>query len=689
MINKFNNDRFKICNLIKSKISKLKDKELLGEDLIVQGVQFSRWLVAYLTGGDFNIEQLSFVKVNINTNNNISHSKINNVGHSFKNNFHQYECKFSIDLDNINITKSILEEFIDVDTSYNYLQVAYSPSKNMLFFSSEFIKFLKTSTIEIPKKDYSFDNFISNQKIVHDFKTLKYDKEKDFMRVSLLLLGRDDWNRADKNFYLNIYDKFSYTDLSTFTINRLYISKPNKENLKYLEDNSYFEIQNDQLAINYSNKSHPLISKSRFYKMSKLAQQFILRNTNFFIEGSPEAQNKKSVLAFSNLIYIGNRKEYLSKDLINNLIKKDFNEEKLLKLSQFMKEHSALAKVNSHLIKQGWSIQNLIDFINRLSTERLSIIGFIENYPDLELPKPKNTIEVVESVKKLVDEFWTKRRKGERILVTPLNLDGFPMKDSFKELTTTVDLELEGEEMIHCVGGYSDSINEKHRIFNITIDNKKSTAELIRVRGLWTVKQHRGIQNSEPSDKNKNALKDLCEWTRIENRKKVKTKQTSDDTNFYEVANTTYTFNIQKVQSRMRESFNLEQFLDRSYYSSTTLSECIDELTIIPSGSLPPYLSFIKQSLDDLQRFIIQVKKSQFKDREKYKDLGFVWNPVKKIWWTANTMEEYQNTLGQLELTVHYNQSKFAQELINDLKEYSNDGKRLSRKQRNLIEELF
>jgi len=73
-----------------------------------------------------------------------------------------------------------------------------------------------------------------------------------------------------------------------------------------------------------------------------------------------------------------------------------------------------------------------------------------------------------------------------------------------KAITSTKELQQEGQERLHCVGSYSRVCVLGHsRIFGVTNDTERATVEITfdATKKQWTVSQVRGIENSEVSKK--------------------------------------------------------------------------------------------------------------------------------------------------------------------------------------------
>jgi len=108
----------------------------------------------------------------------------------------------------------------------------------------------------------------------------------------------------------------------------------------------------------------------------------------------------------------------------------------------------------------------------------------------------------IESPRDLIDAFTNSLQKAYYLrLVEPLNLD----LEGVRELLTRADLNIEGREQGHCVGGYSSSLSTgESRIFAIRVGNNASTIEVGVNEGLAHayIRQHRGRFNGAPASEN-------------------------------------------------------------------------------------------------------------------------------------------------------------------------------------------
>jgi len=97
------------------------------------------------------------------------------------------------------------------------------------------------------------------------------------------------------------------------------------------------------------------------------------------------------------------------------------------------------------------------------------------------------------------DAFIEFVNSADQKLCQPLD-HGFSMEGvSFKELTTSTELKLEGESLSHCVWGYAYKVKNGHcRIFSLSDGENRSTLEYCHKSNK--ILQHRSKFNSNPSE---------------------------------------------------------------------------------------------------------------------------------------------------------------------------------------------
>lgn len=184
------------------------------------------------------------------------------------------------------------------------------------------------------------------------------------------------------------------------------------------------------------------------------------------------------------------------------LLKRTFDENKLLGLRDFMKSHVRLKRsISDYSRLYNWTPKQCIEFISRVkNSDDQTFVGFVESFIVDTLEDQQWAPKMVYNY--LYQQYLESRRKRDRVLIESLNLDGFKYREWVLELDSTLKLEIEGEQMSHCVGGYTGSIKEgRSRIFSINFKGRRSTLEISVPRSAkngWKVRQHRAKHNKNP-----------------------------------------------------------------------------------------------------------------------------------------------------------------------------------------------
>jgi hypothetical protein len=199
----------------------------------------------------------------------------------------------------------------------------------------------------------------------------------------------------------------------------------------------------------------------------------------------------------------------------------DFTDKHLEEIHRFINEHRGLAGVlfKSGNVQEQYNNIKLIKSITK--QEGQWIIGVLET---LGCDINSQTKITKEWVMGLVEK---EKQRMSTPLVDPINLSGFKYKKYVTELTTPLELRVEGEKMGHCVGGYSGDIKRGgSRIFHIEVDGIGSTLQ-ISLKGDnypgsvnydkvgCSISQHYGrypekVGNQTPTNKNRGIAFKLC-----------------------------------------------------------------------------------------------------------------------------------------------------------------------------------
>jgi hypothetical protein len=218
-------------------------------------------------------------------------------------------------------------------------------------------------------------------------------------------------------------------------------------------------------------------------------------------------------------------RSYPAKCLLVNddYYKCDFTQKHLEEIERFFSEHRRLCGLFSRLnLQEQYQKMSMLKALSNKEGEW--VIGVLEN---VSLESQMINIEITkEWVQGLIEK--EKERMGKP-LCEAYDLSEFKYKDCVKELTSPLDLKVEGSVMGHCVGGYSYSIEKGlSRIFHIEVDgigstleigiNKNPSLEYSVKEGsderFFSVKQHYGRYpekgNLRPTNKNRGVAFKLC-----------------------------------------------------------------------------------------------------------------------------------------------------------------------------------
>jgi hypothetical protein len=190
--------------------------------------------------------------------------------------------------------------------------------------------------------------------------------------------------------------------------------------------------------------------------------------------------------------------------LYGNGVKKHQREQWLELLKYYMLSNACITNDTYFLtLPKGWKTQ--LARLGKFTNEHYSIIfwfkyfnldkqlelfKFIENLINVEGKWVIGALESIEGEVKwksnydlnLLKERITKlindnKVKLNKVLVTPLPINRHYLECEVIELVTPLQLLDEGKYNNHCVGGYSNSLNENRRIFSIRIDKYRFTCE--------------------------------------------------------------------------------------------------------------------------------------------------------------------------------------------------------------------
>ena len=187
--------------------------------------------------------------------------------------------------------------------------------------------------------------------------------------------------------------------------------------------------------------------------------------------------------------------------LYGNGVKKHQKEQWLELLKYYMLSNACITNDTYFLtLPKGWKTQlarlgkftnehySIINWFKYLNLDKqLELFKFIENLinvegkwviGELENHSPSNSFNTVELSKlEITNVINSAKTRLNKVLVTPLPINRHYLECEVIELVTPLQLLDEGKYNNHCVGGYSNSLNENRRIFSIRIDKYRFTCE--------------------------------------------------------------------------------------------------------------------------------------------------------------------------------------------------------------------
>jgi hypothetical protein len=146
----------------------------------------------------------------------------------------------------------------------------------------------------------------------------------------------------------------------------------------------------------------------------------------------------------------------------------------LARLGKFTNEHYSIINWFKYLnLDKQLELFKFIE--NLINVEGKWVIGVLESIDEFENWKSNYDLNLLkERITKLINDNKVKLNK---VLVTPLPINRHYLECEVIELVTPLQLLDEGKYNNHCVGGYSNSLNENRRIFSIRIDKYRFTCE--------------------------------------------------------------------------------------------------------------------------------------------------------------------------------------------------------------------
>lgn len=578
-------------------------------------------------------------------------------------------------LENLKPSQCLYSLFLE-NLDYNFQQVLFCPEAKKIFYTKDFIDFLENKIVLYnPKSTFSLSSLLDALDLKTSGLNIKFN-ELDVLKMgSLYFLNLGDSSKmlygcpvaidtggnlsSDLGFNIKVGQKESfYRHLDVL------------ENVFSFSSSGQSDSCFGALFVNLDVKKNPAADLFRHLSATGSRLGFSLGQFEFFIKGTIERQKKLSALIKFGIIPVLKIKEK-NFNHIESMLCEDFSFIKLYKLSEFLKDHCHIgSKVVPVLVAQGWSIRLIIDFLNYFNKQRQIVIGFLENFK-IDYPVPKNTQEVIGIAKSIIKIFWDEKLKYQKKLVEPLDLSDFEFASSVRELTTNIDLELEGEELAHCVGGYVNSVGTNHRIFTITfsrVSKERSTLEIkSNNKGAnWRKIQHRGPKNSQPSQYVIEIGNKLVSFLNQTN-----TCQLSSDEYYKEIKSIVGKFKELELSTLVLGAKNWKELT--AGVGSKDFSEDVKK---IGDKNIELFVNNLKDIYEDKKSLVILTMGNTYAHKNQLKARGFSWNPGESAWWTLvkysqiDAESAWLENLRGLEYSFLNNCSKKGAFLLEELAKY-------------------
>ena len=544
------------------------------------------------------------------------------------------------------------------DMNYNCFQVAYCISNERIYYTKEFLNFLDTLVVNRVKNNILLKDLIYLNELKKSYNEVKLNLSLELKTLSTYFLIN---NRLDTlSTGISFSTKTPYSHIHLDNTDAALLLDRRRDFLPYFNINYKQEIF---VIIGHNDTSPFMYLCQQEADIKHLVDEKSLKFINFAQKGNTKRQERLCSILSSAILPSKFYSGVENKKIIEESLKDDFNEEKIIKLHDFMVNHERLRIQAGRLVKKGWKIYHIATFIKKIEKEKYnSIIGYIENYEVDKLSVPKDYKEARDIAKFLIKEYWDERKKNERKLVKAINLNNFKEKAAIKELTTNIELELEGEYMNHCVGGYSNSIGEAHRIFHLKTDSDESTLELKKRQRKWCNMQHRGKCNAKPSIENNKLACDLVDFLNQEVLDKdasefqkakahyTKMSKQNDFINTYteeEMIVINKLINSNNIVSFIKEINQREDLTTINLYILQNTPKTINILKngiqcVAPNGCYR-FWKFIADVKNENKKIFVLLENTHFKNRDDYKARGYSWDPQLSSWWTYANINEISN----------------------------------------------
>lgn len=390
----------------------------------------------------------------------------------------------------------------------NYSQVGIVLAEKKIIYTPEFVNFLCERVIKVVdgfEDDFPLTTYIRAVHKAQDFKSKFYDKEilknylVEFLGESIF---KEDINEFEVTFNR---DEADNEEIVLVTEKRFKHWVEHPDILPYLtpqikDDKKFFKVnlpQEPWVEICYS------VFKNIGDKFNHHGPECIhsleKRIPHFWSLRTTVAKRLKNII-HSKLIPIMARKgEYgntfhglsLAIEANPKILKEDFSINKLTKAEGFINTHKPLVQnLSLMLLQKKLTINQVLDVWITLSKFDLDYIGILEtnmldhNHNLKSTPVADKLFKCfidlnLKSLESELEAIYLKELEKNCLLSKTEVLSIKPFSRWVREIVKLDQLQLEGKNMNHCVGGYANKIKEGHsRIVHIEVNGNHSTLEI-------------------------------------------------------------------------------------------------------------------------------------------------------------------------------------------------------------------
>ena len=389
-----------------------------------------------------------------------------------------------------------------VIASLNCLQVGIDLDKQEVVYTPEFEEFVNSKQLKVT-------NLINPNSTVLDLVIMQNDLPCYCkLETELHMLAQ-----------ANYYHKRTPVEIdavSTDHYGRAVNTFPNL--FKYFKLDKENSPENKEISILTPTNNLPVID--RLMTIASDNYTFIVNYWNLYMRDVPKAQQEKFDRIFEN--------DILAYYLLTNENYYDFKSEQPIVMSmrrfnKMLEKHPLLndiineSDVNSQLVFS----ETIYDHIREHGEW---VVGVLETNKK-DIMSDENKVIDYEKLKSIID--GEVKRLNVKLIQT-LDLTKFKFNSYIEELSTPLQLQVEGKKMHHCVGGYSNHIERgQSRIFHIETERgTKSTLEVSVSENSkkynFGINQHKNVSNAAPDKENDQIAKDLVEFLNKEYSNPVK-----------------------------------------------------------------------------------------------------------------------------------------------------------------------